>query len=129
MYVSSFPRSLGAVLATVLFSGLLLTGCLPPSETAGGGGGETITREDIESFDGNGTAFEIIQALEPTWFSSRGPNSPRPAVYVNDTQQSYNALNNIVAADVERIVRLKPQQATTRFGQGNESGAIVVYTR
>jgi len=105
------------------------TACLPPSGSGGGGGGDALTQEEIADSGVSGSALDLIRALRPTWLTTRGPNTRGTTFYVDDTQYSQREIDNLLAAEVNRAVYLSPQQAQTRYGSGNENGAVVFTTK
>lgn len=123
------PHTLTAHLLIILLA-LSFSACLPPSESGGGGGGgDALTQEEIADSGVNGSALELIQALRPQWLTTRGANTRGTTFYVNDTQYSRRDIGNLLAAEIKRAVYLSPQEAQTRYGGGNENGAVVFTTR
>lgn len=81
------------------------------------------------------TAYDIVRRLRPQFLQSRPSGSiqnPRKVpikVFVDGGFRGTVAvLNEIVAHSVVEIVYLNGADATTRFGTGYESGAILVTT-
>jgi hypothetical protein len=87
-----------------------------------------ITFEEIDNLDVV-DCYQAVQRLRPTWLVTR--TGAFPAVFNNGTQQpgGINALRGIPINDVEEIRFLSARDATTRFGTGYLSGAILVKTR
>lgn len=81
------------------------------------------------------SAHHAIERLRRSWLRRRGartPNNPdnRPSVYVDGVRVGpIEELFGISAEYIERISLLSPTDATTRFGTGHASGAIVISTR
>lgn len=95
-----------------------------------------ITLEQIEASNVSTDAYDLIQSLRPEWLVTRGTVSMTGAtsseirIYVNDA--SYGgpgALRAISVTDIQRITKLSPSQATTRFGAGHTQGAIMIRLR
>ncbi len=114
---------------------LLLAGCSSGTQGAEGAPTTTrnlITREQIEQAQAR-TAYEVVNRLQPHWLRvrSRGAGQPDPVrVYVDgllrgDTDQ----LRFLDATTVAEIRHMNSADATTRFGTGHTSGAILVTTR
>ncbi|MCY4646919.1 MAG: hypothetical protein OXE73_08600 [Gammaproteobacteria bacterium] len=125
---------------TVALAGLFCLGaCGRGSGTAGDGpapvrGTGDITREELDQ-EVYTSAHHAIERLRRSWLRRRGartPNNPdnRPSVYVDGVRVgAIEELFGISAEYVERISLLSPTDATTRFGTGHASGAIVITTR
>ena len=100
--------------------------------TAGGMG--DITREELDR-EVYTSAHHAIERLRRSWLRRRGartPNNPdnRPSVYLDGVRIGpIEELHGISAEYVQRISLLSPTDATTRFGTGHASGAIVIVTR
>ena len=93
-----------------------------------------ITRMELDE-DVFADAYLAVQRLRPTWLRRRGaptPNDPDPTavVYVDGLRfGTIEELRSIGTETVETISLLSPADATTRFGTGHASGAILVSTR
>lgn len=93
-----------------------------------------ITRDELDR-EIYTSAHHAIEILRRTWLRRRGartPNNPdnRPSVYVDGVRVGpIEELFGISAEYIERISLLSPTDATTRFGTGHASGAILVVTR
>ena len=86
--------------------------------------GSEITRA------GAHTAYEIIERLRPSYLSRTRGASCQRAVYLDGIRQGgLDELRRIPAESVWQIRRLDALDATTYFGTGNCSGAIMVMTR
>ena len=120
-------------LALLLLSLLALaSGCTPRAST-NSGNRNVITSEDVRELT-RLSAFEIVQRLRPMWLQPRGVDSFRQsnavAGYLDGLRiGDVSALRNIRANDIKEIRYLDSRQATTRFGVGHPSGAVLVETR
>ena len=93
-----------------------------------------ITRTELD--EGPFTsAHHAIERLRPSWLRRRGARTlsnpdPRPVVWLDGVRLGrIEELLSIKAETVETISLLSPTDATTRFGTGHASGALVVITR
>ena len=118
-----------AVLATFALA-IGLAGCGAGAGGGGGGGGSgnRITNAelaDLQQLD----AYQAIQRLRPTWLRQRG--SQLPNVYVDGARRTggLDELASLRVSDIEEMRYLSGNDATTRFGTGNDGGAIMVTTR
>lgn len=105
--------------------------------SAGGGGGggnsDVLTAEQLGEMSAN-TLMDAIRRVRPAWLRARGGarGSGEPIeVYVDGVRmpEGLDALQRIQAQDVLEVRRLSASDATTQFGTGHGSGAIVVRTR
>jgi len=93
-----------------------------------------ITRADLDDASYT-SAHHAIERLRPSWLRRHGARTlsnpdPRPVVWVDGIRLGrIEELLNIRAETVEIISLLSPIDATTRFGTGHASGALVVRTR
>ena len=92
-----------------------------------------ITAEEIEASMTN-TAWDAVRRLRPTWLRSRGTRSLSgqvfPSVIVDSmTPEPMEHLHNIDCRSIQEIRFFDAREATTRFGTGYPSGAIVVTTK
>jgi hypothetical protein len=101
---------------------------------SGGGGGDGAPRRSanrITAQELEGVAqldcLQAIQRLRPDWLRTR--TSARPAIFV-DGMESLNseALRSLPVASVREMRFLDARDATTRFGTGYVSGAILITT-
>jgi hypothetical protein len=81
------------------------------------------------------TAYDIVRRLRPQFLQSRGSGSiqnrnkvPIKVFVDGGFRGGVAVLNEIVAHSVIEITYLNGSDATTRFGTGYESGAILVTT-
>lgn len=123
------------VRAAALSAGLLLLtlGC----GTAGPGGSglnaNLINREQLDEY-GPATAYEVVQALRPTWLQKRGNtsfmNEGEIRVYLDGTSHGgIDSLRAFHTDDVESIRYLDERQASYRYGPGHEHGVILITSR
>jgi len=113
-----------------LFAFFFLAGC----GTASGGGptidANLLSLEQI-SEEGPSNAYNIIQALRPTWFQKRGPtsfeNEGEIRVYLDGTSLGgLEALRGIHSDNIQSMEFLDERKASFRFGPGHEQGVILV---
>ena len=111
----------------VLLLGALSLACDSSEQAATGAGSrEMLTGAEIKAASVSNT-FEAVRRLRPNFIFGR---YKRPVVYLDNLRYGgVNSLNNIDASIVEIIEFLKPIDATTRYGTGHSSGAILVTTR
>jgi hypothetical protein len=81
------------------------------------------------------TAFDLINALRPTWLQgraqsfSRGSQQSGPVVYLdNQRLGTADNLRQIAAGQIESIRFLTATEATSRYGSNHANGAILVAT-
>lgn len=112
-----------------------LAGCTGGlGQTGGGRGGSgDITRADLDGTSFS-SAYNAVERLRPTWLRPRGAptlsqDNPFPVVYVDGMRRGdLDELQAMPVGDLQTIGYLSPADATTRFGLGHTSGAIVVTT-
>jgi hypothetical protein len=91
-----------------------------------------ITAEEIAERATAQNAFDVIKALRPQWFSSRGPTTILMqevgiVVYRGPSRLgSVDELRSIPADQIEELRFYSPGDATMRFGTDHPSGAIEV---
>ncbi|MDT8342043.1 MAG: hypothetical protein RQ751_11070 [Longimicrobiales bacterium] len=113
---------------------LLMGGC-----AAGGSGGgsesgfNVITREDLAELH-RLNAYQAVRRLRPQWLEARGLDSfystNEVVVYQDGTRMGgVNFLRSLRVNDVATLRFLDSRAATTRYGGGHPSGAIMVTTR
>jgi hypothetical protein len=122
---------------------LALTVAAQLAACASGGGtpGETrvrrnpnqLTADELSDPSVNSlTALDAVQRLRPTWLRSRGATSVSsssgqlPAVMINDSFQTIDALGGLRATDVQTMEFLSGADATTLYGTGYVNGLIKV---
>ncbi|MBI4502291.1 MAG: hypothetical protein HY700_14170 [Gemmatimonadetes bacterium] len=94
-----------------------------------------ITAEEIAAKQTAQTAYDLVQALRPTWLSSRGATTilleeTGISVYVDGTKRgSIDELRSIPRDQVQEMRFLSATDAATRYGLNNQSGAIEVTTK
>ncbi|MBT8395988.1 MAG: hypothetical protein HKO65_19715 [Gemmatimonadetes bacterium] len=115
---------------------LILLMTLACGSAASGGSGldaNLIAREQIDEV-GPSNAYNIIEALRPTWLQKRGPtsfyNEGEVRVYLdNSSLGGIEALRGIHSDNIESISFLDERRASFRFGPNHEQGVILVLTR
>ena len=75
-------------------------------------------------------AYTAINRLRPAWLRAGTGGTP-PEIIVDGSPQSGgpDVLRNFRAADVTLLEYMSASDATTRYGTGYSSGAIIVTTR
>jgi hypothetical protein len=93
---------------------------------------DRITEAELEPI-AQMSAFEAIQRLRPRWLQSRNQSRTGffPTVHVDGAVrgQGEEVLASILSSDVEEMQFLSAADATTRFGTGYFSGAILIKTK
>jgi len=91
-----------------------------------------IYEEEIQSQSAT-SAYDLISRLRPHWLRGRGikslisPTASYPTVYVNGVRHgTIESLNNLSAENITMIHYLSAADATTRYGQDNVGGAILI---
>ena len=80
------------------------------------------------------TLFDAIQRLRPNWLRQRGATSiagggnTLPAVMINESPSSFDALRSMRPSDVTGISYMSGADATTLYGTGYVNGLIKVKT-
>lgn len=111
----------------VFLLGALFFACDSSEQAATGAGSrEVLTGAEIQAASVS-NAYEAVRRLRPNFIFGR---YKRPVVYLDNLRYGgVSSLNTIDASIVEIIEFLKPIDATTRYGTGHTSGAILVTTR
>jgi hypothetical protein len=120
-------------LLTAITGGLLMVGgCSSATQDVEGApvsSANVITRQQIVESNVR-TAYEVVRKLQPSWLRkrSRGAGTPDPVrVYVDGANRGeVDQLRLMDAATVGEMRYLNSADATTRFGTGHTSGAILV---
>jgi hypothetical protein len=117
-------RSINVVAAVVM-----LAACAPKTGTvAPRRNRNLITAEEISTISVS-DAFEVIDRLRPSFFSTRGTLTP-PVTYVDGLPfGDLAALHRIQPSAIESIQYLDPLMATQRYGRAAGGGAILVTTK
>jgi hypothetical protein len=92
-----------------------------------------LTGEEIRATNKD-NLFDAVRALRPNWTARRGRGSLSVAeyvkVYVDGMQQGPPAvMRQMNLQEVTEVTYLSAADATTRYGTGHESGAILISTR
>lgn len=108
------------------------TGGGSTAATSSSGSGNVITREDLEELQ-RLNLYQAVQRLRPQWLQTRGLDSfeqtNEVVVYVDNQQMGGpQELRRLNPVEVGEIRYLDSRQATTQFGRGHPSGAILVFT-
>ena len=80
------------------------------------------------------TVFDAIQRLRPNWLRQRGAtsvsggNNLMPAVMVNESPSTLDALGSMRTTDVTLVQFMSGSDATTLYGTGYVNGLIKVRT-
>lgn len=121
-------------LALLFGLALLLPGC---SATTSGGSGEggvrratnRISAEELAAVS-DLDAWSAISRLRPSWLR-QGTRGASPALIVDGTPESggLETLRSFRTTDLTMLELMSAADATTRYGTGYTSGAIVVTTK
>ena len=92
-----------------------------------------ISRAELDRAPGT-SVFDAVRQLRPTWLNrplTPSGSGTNPIMAYVDGQQYGTAdeLRNVPTEQVERIEFISATDATTRFGTGHASGAILVITK
>ncbi|MCC6774419.1 MAG: hypothetical protein IT360_24760 [Gemmatimonadaceae bacterium] len=131
--------ALGALLVAGACGGGGATGGggAPQARSAPTRGNSNVIIEAEIAASGATSAMEAVQRLRPAMLRSRGagssvsnPGGDPIAVYVDGVRAGGpEALNNVTGLSVKEIRFIGAADATTRFGTGHVSGAILVTTK
>ena len=105
-----------------------LAGCASGSGGSGGGGANRLTADDLVNQQGM-DLFQAISQLRGRWLAGRGGGVPGVHVDGRQSLGGVDELRNISVSDVQEVEYLSASDATSRFGMGYQSGAIIVTTR
>jgi len=123
------PRGLMPLVLT-----LLVTVGAASCASGGGSGGERrgsanrLVTEDLAGLD-HLDAYEAVRRLRPTWLQTRTGASPGFVLNGNAQMGGIDMMRQISVSEVLEIRFMNARDATTRFGTGYVSGAILVTTR
>jgi len=124
----SFGRLSGLALIALLGAGCASA----PAGSGERGDRQRIDEPEIAATDLQ-TAYQVIEALRPTWLRTRGSQSfvdPTPAVasvYVDgQLVGDVEYLRGVRAGDVSSLLFHAPGPAAVRFGMGHPRGVIEV---
>ena len=118
-----------AFLSTLVLA-FLVVGCGGGAGTGARVDANLITLEQIQE-EGPTNAYNLVQALRPTWLQKRGPtsfyNEGEVRVYLDGTSLGgIDSLRGIHTDNVQSIQYLDERRASYRFGPGHEQGVILV---
>lgn len=116
---------------------LVLAACGTSSSTSRSGvTSNRIVVSELSSPISGLTAYQLINRYKSNWLRKRGQRSIRNPVpiqvYLDNTGSPYgtvSALRKIRAEEIATIQYFSGQEAQSRFGLGNASGAILLHTR
>jgi hypothetical protein len=106
-----------------------LAGCASGGGGGGGGGsGNRLTIDDMSEVQ-QLSVYQTIQRLRPRWLRQR--SNKLPNVYIDGSRRTggLDDLRSMRTSEVQEMQYLSGSDATTRFGTGNDGGAILVTTR
>lgn len=114
---------------------LVLLGCGGSSGTRASSSRDLISEEEIKTISAD-NAYEVVQKLRPTFFSTRGPQSMLltrandPMVYLNGTRfGDLQSLKSIRADSIKEIKLIRPSDAGALYGPDHNGGVIAVKTQ
>lgn len=114
---------------------LALPACGGSSGTKAGSSRDLISEEEIKSIPA-ANAFEVVQKLRPSFFSTRGPqsmlltNANNPIVYLNGTRfGDLQSLKSIHVESIKEIKLIRPSDAGALYGPDHNGGVIAVKTQ
>ncbi len=106
-----------------------LAGCASGGGGSGGGGrANLLTVADMSEVQ-QLSVYQAIQRLRPRWLRQRSNRLPN--VYIDGSRRTggLDDLRSMRTSEVQEMQYLSGSDATTRFGTGNDGGAILVTTR
>jgi hypothetical protein len=92
---------------------------------------DLITQEEIVATKAT-DAYSVVRALRPGWLLGKtvGTRRVQVNVYVEGNKAGGTSiLSQYNVGQIKEIRYLSPDDATTRFGTGNQAGAILVTLR
>lgn len=113
---------------------LAMSGCAAASQGPARGGGNVITRAELEATP-TSSAYDAVQRLRPQWLSRPTAATLQPGgnpimVYVDRHQfGTLESLRGLTTDQIERMEFVPARDATTRYGTGHPSGVVEVTTR
>ena len=94
---------------------------------------DVISAQEITEVLGSiQTAYELVDRLRPLWLKARGRSSitlatPEVQIYVGGVKMGGpSTLQNVPLNSVREVRHLRGTDASQRFGDGHESGAVLV---
>ena len=131
MYLAplSWSAAFGMIVVSAACSATVRTA--RPSDRSWAGLRYALTERELER-TGVGTAYEAMERLRAEYSRiGRGQTGDDEVpVYVDGTRMTgVLLLRGIPSSTIALIGWVTPQDATTRFGTGHSSGAIVIVTR
>ena len=119
--------------AAALLALAILPACASSGSGSSGSGqdSEVILLEEIEAESAGQDVLALIQSRRPRWLRGRSSTfagTTPPAVIIDGIQQpgGLDALRTMRAIDAQEIRFVNSRDATTRYGPGMMSGAILV---
>ncbi|HKK94183.1 MAG TPA: hypothetical protein VJ925_12170 [Longimicrobiales bacterium] len=118
-------RRIGAALPLLLLALLAVGGCASTGSSTSGPRNE-ITREQLAEMP-EASAYDAIRRLNGRWLRPR-PGGGSVAVYINNQRDTdgVDALRSYRSGEIQKIEYFDARRATTRWGTGHSSGAIVL---
>ncbi len=121
-------RAALSLLVLALATTACSTGAGPGSAIGPKGSLDRITEAELEPI-AQMSAFEAIQRLRPRWFQSRTGQLPMVHLDGSVRWDGEEYLRTIPCSEVEGMQYMSATDATTRFGTGYSSGAILITTK
>ena len=103
----------------------------PPARQVENGDRSVLTEAEITG-SGTRTAYEAIRRLRPEYlaFVRRSDSNEEVVVYVDGIRiGTTEVLHAISSVSIREVRRFDAREATTRFGTGHSTGAIVMLTK
>lgn len=124
----------------IIGGAIALALALPACASSGGGGSAATSNANVITFeelqrDPSMELLALIESVRPRWLRGRGTSTlagqTPPSVIIDGQVQPgrVDALRSIRVTDVEEVRYMNAGDATTRYGPGMISGAILVTRR
>ena len=106
-----------------------------PAPTAGNP--SLITAAEFAASGSDGSAYDVIRRLRPSWYQARGATSMNSRSASGATKvsldgsalQSLDALSQIQGSEIKEARYLNSTDAAQRYGTSSSGGAVIVITR